>query len=377
MKIGTTTDLKSRTTLSRARPVHHETHVPRAGENLQAMARLSTTNMMPASGDVHSVSKTHSNCDIVGPVLPAIDILQPNPGMPAVDGGANVSMKPTTGLPPLGTIIEDMRETYRRRLALHQEEKALTLRIKAKERERSVRRNVDEGKDLPRGKFPFVTDADKAYVKDAYLDLYEARAIIEAGRKRHEKRLKALAEQLPAAEWWCGIRGANLLGLGVIVGVAGDLSNYDNPAKVWKRFGLDVWTDGKANRKSKTDAEERGYSPTRRSAMWTIGDCLVKQGEEYRDLYLRRKEYEIDKAEERGLTVVPAAKITAKNRDLHMSQGHVHRRAQRYMEKRLLRDLWSVWRRVGQPIFDNHGNGADPIQQGDHALFDTRHGSVT
>jgi hypothetical protein len=115
------------------------------------------------------------------------------------------------------------------------------------------------------------------------------------------------------------------LGLAVIVGVAGDLSNYSNPAKLWKRFGLAV-IDGRAQRKV-TNTEQAiamGYSPMRRSAMWTIGDAVIKTQGEYRELYLDRKMYEAE-------------------RDPEMSKMHCHRRAQRYMEKRLLRDLWRAW----------------------------------
>jgi hypothetical protein len=45
--------------------------------------------------------------------------------------------------------------------------------------------------------------------------------------------------------------------------------------------------------------------------------------------------------------VCPAAKIPAKNKELYRSDGHVHNRAKRYMEKRLIRDLWRAWRDYG------------------------------
>jgi hypothetical protein len=64
--------------------------------------------------------------------------------------------------------------------------------------------------------------------------------------------------------------------------------------------------------------------------MWNIGDALIKgnRAGKYRTFYLRRKEYELQ-------------------RDPEMKPIKAHRRAQRYMEKRLLRDLWRAWRRTG------------------------------
>jgi hypothetical protein len=53
-----------------------------------------------------------------------------------------------------------------------------------------------------------------------------------------EKRMEQLAASLPVAGWIEGIRGAGLLGLATIIAETGDLSNYPNPAKVWKRLGF-------------------------------------------------------------------------------------------------------------------------------------------
>ena len=147
-------------------------------------------------------------------------------------------------------------------------------------------------------------------------------------------KMATLAEQLPGAEFVASVRGFGLAGFAQIVGEAGELSNYANPAKLWKRMGLAVF-DGKAQRKS-TDAELAvimGYSPRRRSISWRIGDCLIKGNKgEYYQLYVDRKAMELEK--------LPA---DAKGRKLH-----AHRRAQRYIEKRLMRNLWRAWR--GQKV---------------------------
>src|SRR3546814_18013086 len=79
--------------------------------------------------------------------------------------------------------------------------------------------------------------------------------------------------------------------------------------------------------------------------MYCVGECLIKPGP-YREAYLRRKDYERARAEAAGLTVLPAAKITKAKAATCMSAGHVHRRAQRYMEKMLLRALLAAWKRA-------------------------------
>ena len=72
-----------------------------------------------------------------------------------------------------------------------------------------------------------------------------------------------------------------------------------------------------------------GYSPRRRSVLWQVGDVLIKSNRDgvYKKLYDERKIEE------------------AKNPELK-SKMHIHRRAQRYMEKRLLVDMWEAWNKL-------------------------------
>ena len=96
-----------------------------------------------------------------------------------------------------------------------------------------------------------------------------------------------------------------------------------------------------------------GYGGRRRAIMWNIGSSLLKQNRDgyYRARYLERKTYEILKAQQAGLMVAPAAKIPGARAAEFMSEGHVHNRARRYMEKRLLLHLWKAWRaaRIDMP----------------------------
>jgi hypothetical protein len=161
-----------------------------------------------------------------------------------------------------------------------------------------------------------------------------ARAPFEAVEKAALKRMEEAAEQLPVWEaFGKAIRGFGPASLAVIVGEAGDLSIYANPAKLWKRMGVGIVDGirqgGLAKNASKEEWIAHGYNRQRRSRMWNIEDALIKSNRdgEYRTLYLARKEYEVA-------------------RDPEIKPIHAHRRAQRYMGKRLLRNLWAAWRQT-------------------------------
>jgi len=157
--------------------------------------------------------------------------------------------------------------------------------------------------------------------------MLEARKLLEAHRRPLEKRMELLAKELPVWQWAQRVRGFGALGLAQIAGECGDLANYSNPAKVWKRMGLALVNGERQGKRS--DPEEalaHGYSPQRRSIMYVIADSLMKGNRdgEYRTYYLAEKERQREK-----LPDAPAA--------------HIDNRARRHLAKRLLRDLWRVW----------------------------------
>jgi hypothetical protein len=237
-----------------------------------------------------------------------------------------------------------LRELHRNREDLHRAEKALTLRIKAK-----CRRLCGGDKTEADALYKSMRNGQQhpltAHALAACQPFFIARDTLEAERKATEKAMAKQVKTLPVYPWAKATMGFGDLGLAQIVGECGDLSIYSNPAKVWKRMGLAVIGGERQRRVTGADAIEHGYSPSRRSIIWNIGDSMIKcSASEYRALYLERKETEKAKAEAEGLTVVPAAKIPAKTKDAYRSEGHVHARAKRYMEKRLLRNLWRAWR---------------------------------
>lgn len=242
----------------------------------------------------------------------------------------------------LANTIDLIREIWRRRQAWHRAEKTLIFQAKA------LCRRLAEGGDkveaeriykaaLGKGSHPLA-----AVALLAILPLDEARRRIEASRKRAERDLTKAAKALPVTPWVEATRGVGLLSLAAVVGETGDLSDYANPAKLWKRLGLAVMPDGTRQRRvGGIDASDHGYSPARRSMVWNIGACIVRAGGPLKAIYDARKVYEAERVE---------------------TKAHAHARAQRFVEKRFLRDLWSAWRRLGgnQTAPNTHSWNAAP-----------------
>jgi hypothetical protein len=257
---------------------------------------------------------------------------RPLPSPIAATDQAQVHVSPE---PLLSDLVAAIRELYRRRQDFLNEEGSLSRRIK-----KIVARCLGQ---------MTATDEEVATHSAVYsplLPFLDSLKLLRTARKQEERKLKQHTEQLPVwGSFGDPIHNFGLVSLGQIIGEAGDLSKYSNPAKLWKRMGLGL-VNGERQRKclNKDAALEHGYSPRRRSVMFIIGDNLVKGKSAYRAVYDERKLFEVQKAEAEGLKVVPAAKIPKGKHAEYRSAGHIHLRAKRYMEKRLLRDLWRAWR---------------------------------
>lgn len=191
--------------------------------------------------------------------------------------------------------------------------------------------------------------SDKALYKSVCDDLLNAavRDLVnkECGRQKRaiEKKMAAAVGLLDIGHFIAEVSGFSPTQMACIVGEAGDLANYANPAKLWKRMGLAVINGERQSKQSdKAKAFDHGYNPSRRSAMWNIGESLIKaqvrsvkdgDGEKTGEstaigalgfVYLERKHDQ-------------AAKHPNK------TKAHIHNDAKRYMEKRLLLKLWRAW----------------------------------
>lgn len=222
---------------------------------------------------------------------------------------------------------------------------------------------IEAGRKALHGKGNGSEDAAYPGLHSIILASHKSCADIETLEAETTRAMEKLAKTLPVwGAWAKEVKGLGARSLAVIVGEAGDLGSYDKgEAGVWKRLGLAV-IDGKRQGSAGKGADaatwlRHGYSPARRAAMFVIGDCLIKQQGRYREIYLAHKAIEAAKAEAAGLRVLPAAKIKKSEAAGCISEMHIHRRAQRYMEKRLLRHLLRAWRRAevaaSEPAMDH------------------------
>lgn len=253
------------------------------------------------------------------------------------------------------TLIAENRETYRFYVDFMRAKCRLELQMQA------VCRRLCDGDKTEGGKLrkSMTNGMDHEHAHTAYgalAPMLDARDMLEKQQKAYEKQLVKLAKKMPVYEWAQGIKGFGDASLAKIIGECGDLSMYSNPAKLWKRMGLAVIGDGRQRMVSGSAALEHGYCPERRALMWNVGDCIiraqVRKGEEdgpstaigeLGELYLSRKAMELEKCQAIDADPEQREKYASKT-GKYAPVAHSHNRAKRYIEKRLLRDLWRAWR---------------------------------
>jgi hypothetical protein len=182
----------------------------------------------------------------------------------------------------------------------------------------------------------------------------EARASWDIHRDGVEKKMKDLARTLPGWLFVQSTRGISELGLAVIVGEAGDLGDYANPAKLWKRFGLAI-KDGRRqgsvppnlSKEARAAAwTERGYVGRRRAEIYVFCDDL-----------LCRAQWRAEKTDEDTGEIVPAhaigpyGEIYARKKAEYLARADGDNpirspdaAARRYMSKCFLVDLLRAWK---------------------------------
>lgn len=312
-------------------------HSTKAGASRRgkAISALAPDRCAPSPTDAPGDGRGDGHLGCVNHLLPAITEHTRGLGRTddhlagaAREGGGGHTPQAHQAAPADPALIHIIRSLHREHRGIQRSVGDWSRRIKAEERWFAVARMRAAGEPLPDGKFPKVTDADEAAVIATRARYFAARDFTETQRKACQKELLKAAKQLPAAAWVQGVRGFGMPSFAAVVGEAGDLGSYDSVAKLWKRMGLAV-IDGKSQRRVSDAAEaaRHGYNPRRRSEMHVVGECILKAGGPYREVYDQRKAYEAE-------------------RDPAMTKIHAHRRAMRYVEKRLLRDLWRAWRQA-------------------------------
>ena len=231
------------------------------------------------------------------------------------------------------------REQNRLRNDYHGAEKTLEQRRKTFARRVHIQRDGCTKKSHLKCGFDIPTTGDEGEV---CAHLLEAKAVLATYRKKHERHLENVAVGFPAYVSFVDTeqaRGFGKLVFGQMIAEAGDLSDYAGPAKLWKRFGL---APGQRKVKNVQPGDPAGgFCPRRRSVSWNVGECLIKAGGHYKSLYDSRKKLESEKPA-CGKVFRPGKGSCEK--DGHCLPKHIHARAHKWMEKRLLKDLWTAWR---------------------------------
>jgi hypothetical protein len=184
----------------------------------------------------------------------------------------------------------------------------------------------------------------------------QARAPADQMRDISEKAMADLAKELPVFPFVEGIRGAGELGLATIVAETGDLSNYPNPAKVWKRLGYapydgfagSTWKRQTWRPRTLTKEEwiANPFSGERYALMHQIAEWLVNAQ------WIGKAKSASGEGEPNG----PYGQIYA-NRRAHTltthpdwSLGHRRNDALRVTMKAFLKDLHSEWHARAEPM---------------------------
>jgi hypothetical protein len=175
-----------------------------------------------------------------------------------------------------------------------------------------------------------------------------------AAEQQASKKMEELAEQLPVAEWVKKPvqKGIGMLGLAIIIGEAGNLSDYDNPGKLWKRFGCAPFSkDGqtlmastwrtKKNGLTAEDWTQYGYSPRRKSIAYQIGDRAKMQNGRIGNGDGEREDARLASGPYRAR--YDEKKAEAKVAHPDWTPLHLDRHAVMLAAKLVLKNLWIEW----------------------------------
>lgn len=181
-----------------------------------------------------------------------------------------------------------------------------------------------------------------------------------------EREMVKLAKELPVASWVNEPeqRGFGILMLALVIGETGDLFNYSNPAKVWRRMGCAphtyegktlmgaTWKSGKEGRLPADEWKRYGYCPRRRSLAYLIGEGLVKHNKSiYRQRYDEAKALAAKKHPDWIKCRVCGGTGKTKRGSCSNCRGtgkvmkRCHLHAMLLASKLLLKNLWIEWNR--------------------------------
>ena len=184
----------------------------------------------------------------------------------------------------------------------------------------------------------------------------KAREPFDAMRKASEASMEKLAASLPVAAWIATVRGAGNLGLATIIAEAGDLSNYANPMKLWKRLGFapfdglagstwkrPTWRTRTLTAEEWTDNPFSGerYALIHQIAVWLVNSQWIAAGKTDDGEGKPNGHYGTIYAKRRAHTAVTHP---------DWSKQHSRMDGLRIAMKAFLKDLWAEWQKPAAPV---------------------------
>lgn len=239
-----------------------------------------------------------------------------------------------------------------------------------KHAERIVKRALD-GKDQD--------SADLEIAAAIHPELVMMRQSLEpilTRREEIETKMSKLAALLPVQKFVKETKGFKHIGLAVIVGEAGNLSNYAKIRRLWRRLGYGM-AKGHEKKAYSTwrmygglSAEEwtrAGYSPPRLGQIYgvvTVPLMMHKKKNKYGAVYEARRARTLITHPEWYVDENGKAKL---NEEGKPSSKHAQMDAQRIATKEFLYDLWLEWRRSGEIMESTRSMaGAAPVPDAVH-----------
>lgn len=172
-----------------------------------------------------------------------------------------------------------------------------------------------------------------------------------------DRQIKKLAKGLPTAAWIQANPGTDLPGLATIIAETGDLSNYPNVAKVWKRLGFapyhglacSTWKRESWRPRALTSEEwtEAAFASHRYAMMYQIALWLVNKQWIGAKKVAEETGIDIDDAEGRPNgrygEVYYKRRQHTKITHPEWTDGHSRMDGIRIAMKAFLADLWAQW----------------------------------
>lgn len=241
--------------------------------------------------------------------------------------------------------IDAIIELWRQREDMIKARLKLTLQAQA-----MLRRLYDGDKDLA-GKAFMAIKKNPAHQHAAYImplmmgmePLLEQQAMLEKSLVKHVKTL-------PIYGWAQGIKGLGDISLAGLVGEIKDVGSYKSVSAVWKRMGLAVMGDTRQGAPGKgataDDWIAHGYSKTRRSLIWNIGECVIKA--QWRGAKAATEDEEALDARPIGPYGEYYGREKAKQLAKGLTPAHANNRAKRHMTKEVLKHFYLQWRALAE-----------------------------